>query len=1006
MNEAHAYLTTRLEGLRASRAFPVFFIEHGLAEQDLAEVRLAVRLALKERPLADSWWNTRYLPLVVLATEVGYRYRGSGTDFWPVLAQEFDYEFRPGERGQVRDFFAKAASRFNGARPPATPWAQAFHLIAWPITHALLPLELHRPFALTLAGIRGLSKGLDDDSLHRLVRISARATTTRFDSLVRDKRIVVRLVRAVLEESGHELSGEMVDRLTRDLDRDFVARRGVRLARGRQRRLRVAEETLPDAQEQVQRIGSLQLTLSPSESILEGALPAYEGGDAAAVRRTLRRRRFAPRLWGLTQPIPSEQLLSGLPFRVGLNERPEQGADFLPGLADLGLSSSAVTFLQSLDLPIADTMLFSLSRGGDQARFVKGPEISGHREYVLLSVDRPPVEARLPSLGTLGPFHAVSVDPGIEANRRHVETLGYRFRFNLKLVPIGFPMKAPSHAPLHLMNGDTLFVVPEQMTSSQFRACLGTDEKTGSEEECLALTVPLGHNRLEASSGSATGTLEFVGVATPCALEQSRPVCSIDLLSRDLAIGALVRGDLSFAINAIAPIEGVELRAEVSGNDFAESSVTLLNRLPTTVSSGEPPLADLRDRIGVDRLYEQGFLKIRLAVGNLTSREWRLEKRVRACWWEQLGARFRLTSDLGDLEYGAVPAVAPLRNPGDCKGMSAHGVSLLCPADPDVSEFGPAARYTGLCVAPGAGTLALGSVELPPTCRSLRSRDEALGMRELVDAYLRWSTADSNNALAEIRRRQVAATVDRLIARVACGDVWVDLEERLDWIDPWEALLGLARERHLGRDSYLDGISDSSWATVLQLFLKELRLFIPDLWYIARPKGWLEEGHWGFFESGLEKAYARTSQFLIDGGHRQEGESLLEGDPTADFEPSQWSKTIRATFDLQDLGPVVAKLMPTDSFQQLSSIDPEGLTPEDVAEELHAWASANGTALVSGVPTQTTLLTLARIWIEPNAVVGGDWSGALPLLVADRSLSRAARYLALRFRQSQLWSSR
>lgn len=67
---------------------PVFFLEHGLTAPELDGLTLALRKALPTEPFCQNdHWNSRHLPMLVLAAEVGYDYRGSGSDYWPLLEE-------------------------------------------------------------------------------------------------------------------------------------------------------------------------------------------------------------------------------------------------------------------------------------------------------------------------------------------------------------------------------------------------------------------------------------------------------------------------------------------------------------------------------------------------------------------------------------------------------------------------------------------------------------------------------------------------------------------------------------------------------------------------------------------------------------------------------------------------------------------------------------------------------------------------------------------------------
>ena len=220
-------LSERFSELRDARKGSVFFVEHGLRADELDSLRSSVRVSLRSHPLESIWWDRYDLPLLVAATEVGYRYRGSGTDFWPLLECELQVELTGPSRQRLKDLFEYATERFRGARPPATAWTHAFHLIAWPIAHALLPVEFHQSFAMTLANLRTSVHEADDQTLYRAVCAAAPAPGARFATLLGDVDLVVVLTRCLLGEHGGELSAEAIDRLSEDLKADDVAKGSV-----------------------------------------------------------------------------------------------------------------------------------------------------------------------------------------------------------------------------------------------------------------------------------------------------------------------------------------------------------------------------------------------------------------------------------------------------------------------------------------------------------------------------------------------------------------------------------------------------------------------------------------------------------------------------------------------------------------------------------------------------------------------------------------------------------
>ena len=324
MLEVAKHLAKRFAVLRDGRPGPVFFIEHGLSDTELHELRAVVGEAAQLHPPESDWWRARPLPLIVSATEVGYRYRGSGTDFWPLLEAELGIDLRPSSRQHIRDLFDSCSSVYRGAQPPASPWTTAFRLIAWPITHALVPLEFHRPLAATLANLRTSVSEFDEPSLYRAIRIAAGHSSARFATFLEDQGLVVSVARALLGRGNGEFSHDAIARIAGDLALDQVAARDMAVAKLVQRNIRTQRKPAPEKVVPPAVVGRLQLRRRNGSLAIEAVLPPVDGATADRLRRALRRRRFAPRLWGVSARVPSEQFLSGLPFAVKLTSVPER----------------------------------------------------------------------------------------------------------------------------------------------------------------------------------------------------------------------------------------------------------------------------------------------------------------------------------------------------------------------------------------------------------------------------------------------------------------------------------------------------------------------------------------------------------------------------------------------------------------------------------------------------------------------------------------------------------
>lgn len=1004
MDDTQSLLEDRFASLRESRSFPVFFIEHGLPEDALERLTDQVRSAAEKRPIDDRWWKSRSLSLIVVATEVGYRYRGSGTDFWPVLEAETGIHFGTLQRRRTRDFFAAAAERFGGAVPASTPWADAFHLIAWPITHALLPLELHRPLALTLPRLREYAGEMDDEDLHRAIIFAAHDRRPRFRALVENEEVVVPLVRRLLSPKVEGFSREVIDRITLDLEKDTVARKSVQHARRRQLRARRGGAERGAREAATRRVGGLSIRRTDSGLVLEGVLPASSDESFGQMRRTLRRRRFSPRLWGVSQQVPSEQLLSGLPFPIRLAQVPPVGSELLPGLDGEGFDQEAHTYLSELELPLSESMLFAVDASGESARLIQGPQVSAHRKYWVLVDRNTALDRGGVNIGEIGPYRCSALDPERDDHRQVLGSLGYSVRFDVRVSVLG-PPHAQRGLPLpSFFEGDRIFVVPERLPEPRFRLVADESEISGDEGEAVEMAVREGASLVAVESGRQAANFRYTGRSRPTTL--APPVCSIELVSHDPSVGALARGELAFEVKSHLAFEGLELRAWLDGPGVSESAATRLDRVPTIVTSARPPLSTLVEAAGYEQLFNAPGLSLRLAVGNLTSGTWPLEARTRACWWEDRGDAegFRLTSDLGDLEHGIVAGSAPYEHPREGSPTTEESVALLAPIGADPADFGPSGQFSGLCVAPDSGSLEFDAMQVPEVRRGRDDSEDAIGLERVVEAYLRWATAETRTLLAEIRRRQVTDAIDSLLTRVACGDAWAAVEAAREWTDPWELLANRVKEAKLGRDSYLTDLQDDTWDHVVDHSVEVLRQGLPNLWTIARPKGSLQESDWLRLEEALLTGYGEVGRHLLGTRHSEQGQSLQEGDPTADFDREAWSSVLGSVLADHDLATLAAKVMPTDSAAYFMALDATAVNLDDIVEELHRWARRNARAFFSPVPDPETIHSLAALWIEPAVAVRTDWRATIDVLVAERSLCRAARYFAVKLRNARLWN--
>lgn len=991
MIDLQRHLRERFSELRDARRGSVFFVEHGLRADELDELRGGVRTSLRSHPLESVWWDQHDLPLLVAATEVGYRYRGSGTDFWPLLEDELRVELPAPSRQRIKDLFEHATERLRGARPPATAWAHAFHLIAWPIAHALLPVEFHRPFAMTLANLRASVGEADDGMLYRAICVAASFPSARFATLLGDVDLVVSLTRCLLGQRDGELSAEIIDRLSDDLEADDVARRGVAVARSIQRASRVVEgalfvPTVADIR------GTLQLRRANNALMLEAVFPPLDPGTAARLRASLRRRRFAPRLWGVTMRVPSDQLLSGLPFALKLAALPAPDTPLFPDLHLDGLEPPDLALLHGFQLRLAPPMLFAVSADGEVARQVRGSDVTGHRRYWLLHQGGAGL-CGLPIVGELGPLCCLEVDPERDVGAQALAQLGYKVRFGVSVRFAGPPPVRREDAIPAFVTGEHRVLVPRGLSDeAMLRVVLNGHTSVTGASEVVRVVVGSGEQLLEVSSDSDSRGYPFRGVES---VPPPLPAVRVALRSEERTIGALLAGRLCFVVDSFAPLGGLQLSVELEAAGRRFSATGALEPLPQAVSAEHPILRKLLAEDVRELVSSSDSATLRARVGHLVVASWGLERTLRPCWWDSR-AGTRLLSEAGPLQFGVICADDPVRAPAErAPGDDAH---LLAPVGLDPAEFGAAALFTSLCLAPARVQLALPSVRKPGLARRRRGAGLNVGLEDLVEAYLRWALAETRSAVGDLRRRQVSMLLDAWVTELCCGAGWARVEETLPPRDSWVLLDRACGDLGLGHDSYLT-LTEAQEAKVRRLAIDEIRRSMPGLWSRVGPPSELGPDDYEALDRAFASAYSALAAIYRARGNEELADQLDEADPGDD--PALWDQALGRAREAIELRGLAAMLIPSSAAQHLMRLDVGDLTVDEVADELAGWSRSSRTALAGTPPSRDTLRAIYALWVEPELALTADWRGSLDTLLAERAVARATRYLAVRARDAR-----
>ena len=208
----------------------IFALEHDVAI-DMQALAAELSKQLRYGKPDGRYW----LVWVVFATEVGYSY--AGAEYWQTFGDRLpawkQYADNNRNRSQIRVWFRQFALKYRGVRPTGT-WAQQFSIIAWPVTHAVLPQDLQYHFAKSLHAHRyRLAADNDPVSIGRVIHAHSALTSSRFREFSEQEELVGRIALALLGVEAEEppLSSATTKRIADDLQRIQAAKDFLREAR-------------------------------------------------------------------------------------------------------------------------------------------------------------------------------------------------------------------------------------------------------------------------------------------------------------------------------------------------------------------------------------------------------------------------------------------------------------------------------------------------------------------------------------------------------------------------------------------------------------------------------------------------------------------------------------------------------------------------------------------------------------------------------------------------------
>lgn len=962
-----------LSDLRGDRS--TYLLEHPLKAEETENLRQEVFQLLSYHPLGDTYWDDRALDVSIIATEVGYRYRGTGTDFWPLLARQMGISASGPERSRIVELFRKVALRYRIRRPGHTPWEEHFPLIAWPIGNAVAPVEIHAALAKTLRQVirEGFRPSSGNDFLSRMEYFAAGLSSARFSSWLKNEEIAVELASRLLQQEVVEpqLPDHLVSRIASDLALNKFANKMLSEARAL-----LTRRSSPRRREKVE---NCQLVFDPNSQV--GKLLFLQGPFLPLLRRqeivlSMNLPRDTIHLRGASRPVPIADLLSGA--RIPLPHLKDLEAPILISNSSLEDSSEeAAIILKELEPP--HSRVFISGKNDENFHTVQGTSgIESDRQYYLApdEVDLRDLEAWT----LLNP----SEPEEFRQLRKHLHGE------ELEAAPPPFVgLRAPGGIKKYLSTFPLIGTTGEFPDDFQ-------NPNNAETHTCRHVISADGHmfSIAELQEGTwHTPEGENVSIVDPL----QSPGVSITVDPPYPSIEDFINGNLSVSVFAPLPLENVKLEIQIvsPGNELIQLS-DVITRLPVRLTGFSPLFRRAREQFSKDQLgADKGSADLVLIAHDLVRIVKRLRTRPINFIFNENGDFQATDSSDGRNEESVFSTVeANVEGPllGNPETKSQSGTRLLLP-----NCNRPGALASGVLVGSPEKTHLSDDVSKSPLpwLRETDDLGDRHGLRNVARSLIGWRLARADNPIGEIHRHRAISRLEATTVMQLCGSEWAKREGRVDTsvLHPFSVFLQLAARRGLTSGSDFPELPDRRDQALLDEILErrfKSEILVPEQELVS----WSDQ-RGEDFDMIVIDAYDELLERMIETGRPGFEEVDIS------FPPSRWLATLRDTTMAPRLRTFRHLLLPKSRWQQLAEADHSDLSPDEIVDLLDSVHVDAYRQLGRRRIGREELRALLLFWLDPAKLLAlGDWEPPLLHNLSDVFTSRAIRYAILRQRVS------
>lgn len=893
--------------------------------------------------------------LCAIAAEIGFRFEGVGTEYWGKFSEALGQPISMAQRGKVGEAFSRLASKYKISYPSESAFSAHFSIISWPIANALLPLDLVGPVTrlMARAPVSALPGRGNATNFSSLRAWASAAEGARLVDWLRFEVPTGRVLSALLTDNRHsELSEASYSRLRDAIAAEpesFFAARAARLRARAARRTTTVEQSL----------GRLTLVREASGIRLFASWPALQSALFDEARETARSAAWRPQLWGAGPFLHPDTALSGGPFLLELYTVPADGDPAYSGTAEaFGAGSDAAAALAARTVDWSANLLFDPNDDGTRAE-QRFDMLSGQVGFVWVATRTDSTTFNeLPQLGSACGYKVFQADLANAENRTVLIREGLLNTQGRSLLA-RHPIDAIG-APQGVVRPNRPFLLYQP------------DSDTGEDFKPQSLVTGA---RISAISGP-TGS---PGLHAEAAVPPESKVADLVLFERGAVFEALIERRLLLRVESRLPLTNVPVTAEleIDGRVVA-CGRDCLTTLPTTVPGNSTLLEPLYDDDVRSQLLEVGRGLLQIAIGRSVALRIQIERPAALVQWSD--GNPKLVG--GDLDTQLVTATAQyphrfvhtttIQPPN--RGAAVFGFGLSDGRIVDqVQLFTSTAFNLGDFASNFDGDIG-----------SRRMFDHGRGVGDLARARVAWSRGLCRSLPAIAAKTRIVRQFEEPLVIDLCGRAWSLAEQATlsSPSDPHIALWKIALDRGLA--TVPEGVTASEEAVFAGAFRDNAKRLDPG-WPLTNVP--LVDGA---LDDALNAAFTKAVRELHVAG------ALLDVDEDdCDFGSvnEEWEDACTEAIRLVRRPKLTKLLAPSEGGRHLSHRFYSNTSIAELAEDLSAWTK--NWAMPRGQLTPEAAAGALLLWLSPSAC--DDVDAAVRILVVDPFVSRATRYVGLRF---------